>query len=38
MTYLRQKGVDPSIIAMFTSDGAQVMLGIYNGIQAKLKV
>lgn len=37
MTYIREKQIEPSRIVMFTSDGAQVMLGKYNGVQAKLK-
>ena len=38
MTYIRGNRVDPSKMVMWTSDGAEVMLGKYNGVQAKLKV
>ena len=32
------KKLSPLKIVMFTSDGAEVMLGKYGGVQAKLKV
>ena len=38
MTYIRENHVEPSKMVMWTSDGVEVMLGKYGGVQAKLKV
>ena len=35
---MNEKKISPAKIVMFTSDGAEVMLGKYGGVQAKLKV
>ena len=35
---IQEKKLSPLKIVMFTSDGAEVMLGKYRGVQAKLKV
>ena len=37
-TYFEENDIDMTRCMMFTSDGASVMLGKTNGLQAKIKV